>query len=58
MLGISKKLEVALDMFILLSEPENVVLVSPMCTVRRPKIFWLFYLLTKGVHWCKSQENR
>ena len=58
MVGISKKLEVALDMFILPSEPENQGTVTPMCTVCRPKIFWQINPLPKGVKWCKSQENR
>ena len=56
--GVSKISKVTEGMLILLSKSEIGVLAAPMCTVRRPKIFRLFYLLTKGVQWCKSQENR
>ena len=54
MLGISKKSEVALGMFILLLSLKMRVTVTPMCTVRRPKIFWLMNPLHKGVQWRKS----
>ena len=54
MLGILKKLEVPQGMFILLSKSEIGGICYPMCTVRRPKIFWQIDPLPKGVQWYKS----
>ena len=48
MLGILKKLEVPQGMFILLSKSEIGGICYPMCTVRRPKIFWKIDPLPKG----------
>ena len=55
---VSKKSEGPQGMLILLSKSENRGISYPMCTVRRPKIFWQIDPLPKGVQCCKSQENR